>query len=175
MPCSDGDCNVSPLCGQTTDLGSFGLLGVNVNADSSFIMRTGASGLMVCLLLSHVSWWTDILEWWIDQNGHGLLLEKSITQMSLCFWSRSGFKGTVHPKSNSISVIIYSPSSCSKLVWVSFFCWTEKVILKNVGNQTVAGSHWRPYEKKLLWKSVGTSNSLVTNILQNIVFCVEQK
>jgi len=24
------------------------------------------------------------------------------------------------------SVIIYSPSSCFKPVWISFFCWTHK-------------------------------------------------
>jgi len=29
-----------------------------------------------------------------------------------------GFKGT----------IMYSPSCCSKFVWVSFFCWTQNKI-----------------------------------------------
>jgi len=29
---------------------------------------------------------------------------------------------TVHSKKNEISVIIYSPSRCSKPVWVSLFC-----------------------------------------------------
>ncbi len=29
--------------------------------------------------------------------------------------------------------------------------------------------------KKNIWKSVGTSNCLVTHILQNILFCVQHK
>ncbi len=57
---------------------------------------------------------------------------------------------------------------------------TKEDILKNVGNQTVAGSQWLPYffspTIKVLklenLKSVGTSNWLVTHILQNILFCV---
>ncbi len=51
---------------------------------------------------------------------------------------------------------------------------TKEDILKNVGNQTVAGPQWLPY---ILFykKSVGTSNCLVTNILQNIFFCVHDK
>jgi len=34
-------------------------------------------------------------------------------------------KGMVHPKINSF--IIYSPSSWYKFVWISFFCWTQKI------------------------------------------------
>ncbi len=50
-----------------------------------------------------------------------------------------------------------------------------KVILKNVGNQTFSGLQWLPYLFIffLLSKSVGTSNSLVTNFLQNVLFCVK--
>jgi len=44
------------------------------------------------------------------------------------------FKGIVHPKMN-----IYSPSCCSKPVWVSF---SKEDTMKNVGNQTVVGLHW---------------------------------
>jgi len=32
-----------------------------------------------------------------------------------------------HPK-NEKFVIIFLPSSCSKPLWVSFFCWTQKII-----------------------------------------------
>jgi len=40
---------------------------------------------------------------------------------------------------------------------VCLLCNTKDDILKNVGNQTVDGSHWLPYEKKkILWKSVGS-------------------
>ncbi len=34
-------------------------------------------------------------------------------------------KGTVHPE-NKNPVIIYSPSTCSKPIRVSIFCWTQK-------------------------------------------------
>ncbi len=47
---------------------------------------------------------------------------------------------------------------------------TKEDILKNVG-----GSHWLPlYGGEILWKSMATSNCLVNNILQNILFCVQQ-
>ncbi len=48
---------------------------------------------------------------------------------------------------------------------------TKEDILKNVGDQTVDGSHRLPYYIKILWKSI---KCLVTNILQNIFFCVQQ-
>ncbi len=48
---------------------------------------------------------------------------------------------------------MYSLSSCSKLLQLN----AKEDILKNVGNQTVAGSHWIPlYEKNntmgVLWE-----------------------
>ncbi len=52
---------------------------------------------------------------------------------------------------------------------------TKDDILKNVGNQTVAVPHWLPFFVFLLSKSVGTSNCLVTHILQNIFFCDQDK
>ncbi len=36
------------------------------------------------------------------------------------------------------------PSSSSKPVWMSLFCWTQKKILKNVGNRAVLRNHWLP-------------------------------
>jgi len=52
---------------------------------------------------------------------------------------------------------------------MSFFLLlnTQKDILKNVGNQTV--------DKKENTKSTRTIDCLVTNILRNIFFCVQQK
>ncbi len=54
--------------------------------------------------------------------------------------------------------------------------YVEQNILKNAGNQQllVATDSYR-MERKILWKSVGTRKCLVTNILQNIFFCVDQK
>jgi len=45
------------------------------------------------------------------------------------------FKGESSPKNENSAII-----SCSKPLWVSFFCWTQK----NVGNQTVDCSQWLP-------------------------------
>ncbi len=47
-------------------------------------------------------------------------------------------KGIVHPK-NENYVVIYSPSCCSKLVWISFFCWTQNKIFRN---KIVTVPHW---------------------------------
>jgi len=41
-------------------------------------------------------------------------------------------------------------------------------------NQTVYRA-WTQNGKEILWKSMGSINSLVTHILQNILFCVQQK
>ncbi len=51
------------------------------------------------------------------------------------------------------------------------------LFLKNVGNQTVDGSHWFPwYEKNVMqYNTMATMNCLVSNNLQNIVFCVQQR
>ncbi len=49
-------------------------------------------------------------------------LEATLTPFKLESWRDS------LPK-NENSLIIYSPSSCSRPVWVSFFCYTQKKIL----------------------------------------------
>jgi len=49
---------------------------------------------------------------------------------------------------------------------------TKEDILKNVGNQTVDhGPHLLVY----IFHTVGTNNCLISEILQNIFFCVQQK
>ncbi len=50
---------------------------------------------------------------------------------------------------------------------------TKDDISKNVGNQTVAGPLDR--YKKILWKSLGTSNCLVFHILQNSMYVQQKK
>ncbi len=47
-------------------------------------------------------------------------------------------------------------------------------ILKNVNNETVEDVDFHSTEK-ILWKLMATINCLVTNILRNIFFCVQQK
>ncbi len=49
---------------------------------------------------------------------------------------------------------------------------TKEDILKNFGKQTVDGSHSIFFFH--IWKSMATVNCLVTHILQNIFFCVQQ-
>ncbi len=49
-------------------------------------------------------------------------------------------------------------------------------ILKNVGNQTLADSHWLPwFFLSILWLWMATSNCLFSNILQNIFFVFNRK
>jgi len=50
---------------------------------------------------------------------------------------------------------------------------TNVDILKNIGNKTFMGHHW--LEGKILCKSKGPNNCLVTDILQNIFLCVQRK
>ncbi len=70
--------------------------------------------------------WNDmrVSRWW--RNFH--------------FWVNYSFK---HSSLKHENCHLLSPSSCSKPLWVSFFCWTQKKdILKSIGNQT-ADSHQR--------------------------------
>ncbi len=108
-----------------------------------------------------------------------LLLPPSCCGDAVCFlvkaskWVhnyKSVVKGIVHPK-NENSVIIYSPSSSSKPVWMSLFCWTQRKIF------------WRMWETEQFWGTIDFHsiffpmvplNSLVTNFLQNISLCVRQ-
>ncbi len=43
---------------------------------------------------------------------------------------------------NENSVIIYSPSSSSKPVWISLFCWTQRKIF------------WRKFVTRLFWGTI---------------------
>jgi len=48
--------------------------------------------------------------------------------------------------------------------------------LKNVGNQTVDGPQLTYIvRKKILWKSMGSINFLVTDIFQNILYVQQKK
>ncbi len=70
---------------------------------------------------------------------------------------------------NDNSVIIYSPSSSSKPVWIFLFCWTQRKIF------------WT-FITKLSWgtidfhsrKSMVPQNCCVAHNLQNIFLCVQQ-
>jgi len=63
---------------------------------------------------------------------------------------------------NENSVISYSPSSCCKPVWVSFFCWTQRKIF------------WRKSGTKRLFRKK-VNGAKVPIVLQNIFLCIQQK
>jgi len=74
---------------------------------------------------------------------------------------KTDIKGLFHPK---MKIIIYSPSCCSKPVWVSFLCWTQKKIFWRmlVSRQlTVAVDCHSIFF--LLWKSMAPVNHLVNS------------
>ncbi len=50
------------------------------------------------------------------------------------------FKGIVHPKMKNS--VIYSPSSSSKPLWMSLFCWTQRKIF------------WRMWETEQFWGTI---------------------
>ncbi len=52
---------------------------------------------------------------------------------------------------------------------------TKEDILKNVGNQTVAGPHWFWYYRKKSYGSQWTSNCLVFHVLQNSIYVQQKK
>ncbi len=85
--------------------------------------------------------------------------------------------GIVHTK-NEILSSVTKPSNCSKPVWLSFSCWTKKKIFWRMlvtKQLTVATDFHSTFYCSILWKAMATVNSLVTNILQNIFFCAQQK
>ncbi len=94
--------------------------------------------------------------WQIFTWFWGLLVSSS----SLCVKGRSDspltdrYQGSLPQPTETTEI---SSHFTKKWKWVYFFLLsTNEDILKNVGKQTVAGSHWLPlYGKKILWKSMG--------------------
>ncbi len=76
---------------------------------------------------------------------------------------------------NENSVIIYSPSSSSKPVWMSLFCRTQrKIFWRKFVTRLFWGTIDFHSRKKILWKSMVPQNCSVSHILQNIFLCVQQ-
>ncbi len=75
------------------------------------------------------------------------------------------------PKNENF-VITYSPSSSSKPVWMSLFCWTQRNIFCRMWEteQFWGTIDFHSIYFFLLWKfSYNSQNSLIINFLQNIV------
>ncbi len=79
-------------------------------------------------------------------------------------------KGIVHPRIKILSSFIHTQ------IWVSFFCWTQKKVFWRmlVTKQLIVAIDFYSI-LSILWKSMATINCLVTNLLQNIFFCAQQK
>ncbi len=65
---------------------------------------------------------------------------------------------------------IFSASCCYKPIWIYLFCWTQKKVFWRM----LVATDFHSMKTKTLWKSMATSNCLVSSILQNIIFCLEQ-
>ncbi len=79
-------------------------------------------------------------------------------------------KGIVHRK--------WTSSSCPKHILISFFSGTQGKIFWGMcitKQLLVPNDFHRITNIKILWKSMGTRNGLVTHILQNIFPCVPEK
>ncbi len=86
-----------------------------------------------------------------------------------------GLKGIVHPKMNLFTQYIYLPSSSSKPVSISLFCWTQrKIFWRKFVTRLFWGTIDFHSRKKILWKSMEPQNCSVSHILQNIFLCVQQ-
>ncbi len=69
----------------------------------------------------------------------------------------------------------YSPSSSSKVVWISLFCRTQsKIFWRQFAARLFWGTMDFHSRKKILWKSMVLQNCSVSHILQNIFRCVQQ-
>ncbi len=81
-----------------------------------------------------------------------------------------------HLPKNLNSVIIYSPSSCSKPVFYLFF--NLSLFFRSVEHKKLMAD-FQSMEKNTMYyvlcNSMATVSCLVTNILQNIFFCAQQK
>ena len=120
-----------------------------------------------------------------QSNGHKwhltvlLCVVSNRTNWTVLMWNICqqliSVKWLVHLVKNENSVIIYSLSSCFKPV--SFFCWTQKKIFWRmlIARQLMVAIDFHSIFFFLLWKSMGSISRLVTNFLQNIFFCVQQK
>ncbi len=75
-------------------------------------------------------------EYWTLRATEGLTYSSLAHSMSP---ESNMLKGIVHPKN---SVIIYSPTSSSKPVWMSLFCWTQRKIF------------WRMWVTEQFWGTI---------------------
>ncbi len=72
------------------------------------------------------------------------------------------FGNSSHQNENSV---IYSPSSCSDPLWISYFCWTQKKIFWRILTKPLpVAIDFHTMEnktKKILWKSMASGNCFI--------------
>ncbi len=105
--------------------------------------------------------------WSLQLKRH--LLSSAVLKLLSC----SDLKGIVHPKMKILSSFTH-PQVVPNL-WMSLFCWTKEDILKNVGKEQSGAPLTSIVFFFLLWKSIVPQNSLVTNFLQNLPLCSQNK
>ncbi len=110
-----------------------------------FCLLSGLLFLVIGRTVQHHSNWTS---WTVSKQKNEIVCSK------------------MHPKMNFCHYLL---THMSFQTCMDFFLLlnTKEDILKNVGNQTVDGSHSM---FSILWMSMAAVNCLVTNILQNMFF-----
>ncbi len=69
--------------------------------------------------------------------------------------------------------VIYSPSSCSEPVWVSFFCWAQmKIFWRMLENKPLTATHWLP---KYFFPYNGSQWLPATVYFPTFFICAQQK
>jgi len=122
----------------------------NISYRTVWIRSTATIGSVFSLnplIKPWLLYWPTALNADREENMQNRLLENNTMQ-------KKEFKGIVHSKMK-----MYPTLSCSKPVWMSFFCWTQ---IRYFEEYTVPGHHLFPY-------------CLVTYILQNLSLCVQPK
>ncbi len=89
---------------------------------------------IIKLMIQHYK--SPNLDWVTD-----FLSLKQLKNKVLCYWKKEEIVRDSSPK-NGNSVIIYSPTSSSKPVWMTLFCWTQNRIF------------WRKFVTRLFWGTI---------------------
>jgi len=139
--------------------------------DLIFMVDWDNDHFWVCSSHKSIVWHQNTLNkctYWINSVCNCIyLLNPVLDKQNDWFCAEVWYSRNSSPKNEKCH---YSPSSGCKPVWVSFFCWTQNKIRKNVGNQICL---WHRLTSIIgqISMSMGTAICLITNIL----LCVQLK